>query len=743
MLNTTEEVQLAFEKANRDASKLKHEYLTLEHLTFAIMCVEEFGVTLTELGIDYESLKNRLENHLLNECDDIVIEGKIKAKKTRAVERVMQRSFAQALFSNRDKVSLADFILSLLHEKNCLATYYCIQAGVTKDKMAEFLYSEFMFEEGLAAGGGKHANPLERYTDNLTEMAANGEIDPVIGRAEEIESIALSLSRRSKNNVMLVGDPGVGKTAIAEGLAYRIVNKEVPKFLEDYEVFSLKITTLLAGTRYRGEFEERMDALLEDLIQHEKAILYIDEAHMMNGAGAGQSENPNDLANILKPALSKGTIKVIGSTTWDEFRKHFEKDTALMRRFQRVSVEEPSEKDTVAILAGIKKYYEKYHKIKIHKNALTRSVELSVKYQHDKKLPDKAIDLIDQACARFNLLDGFEGKRVVKASEIEVEMAKVLKMPVENIRERETTSLANLESNIKSYVYGQDVAIEQVVDKILVAQAGLKDRNKPIGSFVFMGPTGTGKTETAKQIADNLGVELVRFDMSEYQESHSVSKLLGSPPGYVGYGDSSGKLINKLQEHPNCVLLLDEIEKAHPDISQILLQVMDYGKISGGNGKEIDVSNCVLILTTNLGAADSEKNTIGFGDAAQKVYKDAAFKKFFSPEFRNRLDKVVTFNYLEESVIGKIVDKFISDLRVTLKGKGVTVKLDKTAKAYLMKHGYHREMGARPLGRVIDEKIKTPLSKAILFGELKDGGTVTISAAKNITLSYESNQNVT
>lgn len=735
MLNTSEEVQLAFEKAAKDAVKLKHEYLTLEHLTFAIMCVDEFAATLSDLDIDCEKIKNQLELHLLNECDEIVIEEKRKAKKTRAVERVMQRSFAQALFSNRDKVVLADIILSLLQEKNCYATYYCVQNGITKDKMAEFLYSEFMLGEGLGSKG-KVQNPLEQYTDNLTEQAANGEIDPVIGRADEIESIALALGRRTKNNVMLVGDPGVGKTAIAEGLAHRIVNKEVPKFLEDYEVFSLKITTLLAGTRYRGEFEERMDALLEDLMQHEKAILYIDEAHMMNGAGAGQSDNPNDLANILKPALSKGTIKVIGSTTWDEFRKHFEKDSALMRRFQRVSVDEPSEEVTVDILSGIKKYYEQYHGIKIHKAAITRAVELSVKYQHDKKLPDKAIDLIDQACSRFNLLSE-PGKKVIKAANVEVEMAKVLKMPVENIRERETTSLANLESNIKSYVYGQDTAIEQVVDKILVAQAGLKDRNKPIGSFVFMGPTGTGKTETAKQIAENLGVELVRFDMSEYQESHSVSKLLGSPPGYVGYGDSSGKLINKLQEHPNCVLLLDEIEKAHPDISQILLQVMDYGKISGGNGKEIDVSNCVLILTTNLGAADSEKNTIGFGDSAQKVYKDAAFKKFFSPEFRNRLDKVVTFNYLEESVIGKIVDKFIGDLRVTLKGKGVTVKLDKTAKEYLMEHGYHREMGARPLGRVIDEKVKTPLSKAILFGELKDGGTVTISADPDIMLTYE------
>lgn len=731
MINTTEEVQLAFDKALRDANKLKHEYITLEHLAFAMLCVEEFSKSIENIGINVDDCKTNLENYLVNECEDIVVDSIAKVKRTRAVERVMQRSFAQSLFSNRDKVGLSDILLSLLHEKNCFAVYFLLQAGITKEKIAEHLFGDLLDGEFNFDGSA-----LEKYADNLTELAIENKIDPVIGRSEELESISLALGRRTKNNVLLVGDPGVGKTAIAEGLAHKINNKEVPEFLYDYEVYSLRIPSLLAGTRYRGEFEERMEHLLEELDQKEKLVLYIDEAHMINGAGAGNSENPNDLANILKPALAKGKIKIIASTTWEEYRKYFEKDSALMRRFQRLTVDEPDESTTYDILLGIKKYYEDFHQVKIRKTALQSAIKLTVKYQQNKKLPDKAIDILDQACARFKLSKTDE-KKLVRPSNIEFEMAKIMKMPLETVQEKESDTLANLEINIKSKVYGQDAAVETIVDRICVARAGLKAKNKPIGSFVFMGPTGTGKTETAKQLSENLGIPLIRFDMSEFQESHSVSKLIGSPPGYVGYNEGSGKLINKLEENPNCVLLLDEIEKAHPDVSQILLQIMDNGKVTGSNGKEVDVSNCVLILTTNLGAVDTEKNTIGFGDQKNKVYKKDAFKKYFQPEFRNRIDKVIVFNYLEKPVIRNIVDKFITEVKTFVESKDITIIVEDSATEFLIDNGYDREMGARPLSRVIDEKIKTPLSKQMLFGELKNGGTVYVSAADDIKLKFE------
>jgi ATP-dependent Clp protease ATP-binding subunit ClpA len=729
MINTTEAVKLVFDKAQRDAQKLGHEYITLEHVVYAILCVDEIKTELTSLEIDVDSCKEQIEKFLITDCSDITTDNKIKKiKKTRAVERMMQRSFTQALFANRDKIDIDDILLSILHEDNSNAVYFCNEAGITKDTIADNL----LFNDEIV---GKSV--LQKYTDNLTAMASSNEIDPIVGRDYEVEAISLALGRKTKNNVLLVGDPGVGKTAIAEGLAHKIIAKDVPKFLHDYEVYSLNITSLLAGTRYRGEFEERMEQLLEELEHNNKIILYIDEAHMINGAGSGNSENPNDLANMLKPALSKGKIKVIASTTWEEYRKYFEKDAALMRRFQKVTVDEPDKETAIDILTGIKKYYENFHDIAISDDAIESAVNLSVKYQFDKKLPDKAIDLIDQACARFKLLSK-KKKRNVKKQHIEYEIAKVLKMPLEQIQEKESSVLANLETKIKSKVFGQDDAVKQIVDKICIARAGLKDQNKPIGSFVLMGPTGTGKTETAKQLADNLGVSLIRFDMSEFQEAHSVSKLIGSPPGYVGYGEGSGKLINKLEETPNCVLLLDEIEKAHPDVSQLLLQIMDYGKITGSNGKEVNLSNCVLLLTTNLGAVDTEKNTIGFSDAnSKKVYKKDAFKKFFSPEFRNRIDKVIVFNYLERATVKSIVHKFMAEVEESIENKKVNLIMDDSAIDYLTDKGYDREMGARPLTRFIEDKIKTPLSKELLFGCLKNGGTVRISASKDIVLEYE------
>jgi ATP-dependent Clp protease ATP-binding subunit ClpA len=619
----------------------------------------------------------------------------------------------------------------MIHEKKTHAAYYIQQAGIEKDKFSDYLSSEIeIVDEEEDIPEGILNKTLRSFTENLNTQVNQGKVDPVIGRSEELDSIALALGRRQKNNVLLVGDPGVGKTAIAEGLAWNIENKQVPKFLQEYKVYNLDIGSMLAGSKYRGDFEERFKMVLKALKKKGKAIMFIDEAHMISGAGAGGQNSSNDLANMLKPALSKGDLKVVASTTWEEYRKYFEKDRALMRRFQRVGVDEPTKETTKDILLGITKYYEDYHGTNITEDAIDAAIKLSVKYQSDKKLPDKAIDLIDLACSRFKVNDEAQGK--VTEKEIQFELSKALKVPFEQIAERETGNLAKLEENMKKVVYGQDTAIDSIVDKVLISQAGLKREDKPIGSFVFMGPTGCGKTETAKQLAEQLGVKLVRFDMSEYQEKHSVAKLLGSPPGYVGHEEKGGLLIEKLQENPNCVLLLDEIEKAHPDVSQVLLQVMDNGKVTGANGKEADARNCFLILTTNLGAKESEKNTIGFGeDNDVESYSDKELKKFFAPEFRNRLDAVITFNKLGKNIMIKIVGKFLLELKNLLNEKNVETTITDDAIDYLISKGFDKKMGARPLQRVIDNDIKSPLSKVLLFGDLKNGGSLNIDIKDN------------
>jgi ATP-dependent Clp protease ATP-binding subunit ClpA len=744
MVEPSKDLQLVFDKAVKDAQLLKHEYVTLEHLLFSMLCSENFYNLVKGFGADPDYLKSNLEHFLKNNCDEIKTEAeKFKPKKTQTVERCLNRAFTQTLFNGRTHIELSDVMLSIISEKKSHAAFYCDQAGIDKDKFASYLSSEIEVEEEEDEMSGAAAKALRSFTTNLNDEVKKKTIDPVIGRKEELDAIALALGRRNKNNVLLVGDPGVGKTAIAEGLAFNIEQKTVPAFLQDYNVYNLDIGSMLAGSKYRGDFEERFKLVLQALKKKGKTIMFIDEAHMISGAGAGGGNSANDLANMLKPALSKGNIKVVASTTWEEYRKYFEKDRALMRRFQRVTVDEPTASVTKDILLGLKKYYEDYHKTTITEAAIDEAIKLSVKYQADKKLPDKAIDLIDQACSRFNLKE-VVGDKIVDAFEIQYELAKAVNLPEEQVSERETENLANLEHNIKRQVYGQDKAVESIVDKILVAQAGLKSPDKPIGSFVFMGPTGTGKTETAKALATNLGVKLVRFDMSEYQEKHSVSKLIGSPPGYVGHEDSAGQLIVKLQESPNCVLLLDEIEKAHPDVSQILLQIMDNGKITGCNGKEADARNCVLILTTNLGAADSEKNSIGFGgDFQDNSYEDKALKKFFSPEFRNRLDGVITFAKLGKEIMLKIVGKFLVELKDMVKDKGINITITDEALDYLVDKGFDPKMGARPLQRVIDKEIKMPLARELLFGKLKDGGNLTIDVVDNaIALKVETNETV-
>ena len=728
MVEPSKELQLVFDKAINDAKKLQHEYITLEHLLYAIFCEEKFCNIVGMYGADIEYIKSNLEHYLKNSMSEIVTENeKQKPKKTQTVERVLNRAFTQVLFAGRNNIELTDVVLSMLNEKKSISVFYLEKGGIEKSKFAEFLNDEI--EESLLEDEGVSSEAkraLRAFTTNLNDEVKREKIDPIIGRGEELEGLALALGRRQKNNVLMVGDPGVGKTAIAEGLAYNIEHNLVPEFLKEYKVYNLDIGAMLAGSKYRGDFEERFKLVLSALVKQGKTIMFIDEAHMMNGAGAGGGGNSNDLANMLKPALTKGDLKVVASTTWEEYRKYFEADRALMRRFQRITVGEPSKQTTRDILLGIRKYYEKFHGTTITEEAIDSSIKLSVKYQTDKKLPDKAIDLIDIACSRFKVNNDDSKEKIVTASSIEFELAKLVDMPTERIAEKETDSLLNLEKNIKSVVYGQDEAIESIVDKVLVNQAGLKADDKPIGSFVFMGPTGTGKTETAKALASNLGVKLVRFDMSEYQERHSVSKLIGSPPGYVGYEENNGILITKLQESPNCVLLLDEIEKAHPDVSQILLQLMDNGKVTGSNGKTADARNCTLILTTNLGSHKAEQNTIGFTKELEQQYEDTDLKQFFAPEFRNRLDGVITFAKLSKEIMMKIVGKFLVELKTMVADKNIAMTITDDTLDYLVDKGFDPKMGARPLQRVIDKDIKRKLAREMLFGKLKNGGSITI-----------------
>jgi ATP-dependent Clp protease ATP-binding subunit ClpA len=727
MVEPGQELQAVFDKSIKDAQKLKHEYVTLEHLLFAMLCSDSFFNAVKGYGADVEYIKSNLEHYLKEQLQDIVIDvEKYKPKKTQTVERVLNRAFTQVLFAGRNTIELADVLLSILSEKKTHAYFYLTKGGIKKEDFADYITNEIADELEDEEMSGQAQRALRAFTTNLNEEVKKKKVDPVIGRSEELDSIALALGRRQKNNVLLVGDPGVGKTAIAEGMAWNIENDQVPEFLKEYNVFMLDIGAMLAGSKYRGDFEERFKLVLAGLRKKGKTIMFIDEAHMMNGAGTGGQGNANDLANMLKPALTKGDIKVVASTTWEEYRKYFEADRALMRRFQRVTIDEPSKEVATDILLGIKKYYEDYHNTEITVEAIDAAIKLSVKYQPDRKLPDKAIDLIDLACSRFNLKNQKKNK-IVTDKEIQFELSKVVNLPAEQVAERETDNLANLEKNMKGTVFGQDDALESLVDKILVAQAGLKPDDKPIGSFVFMGPTGTGKTETAKQLAHHLGVQLVRLDMSEYQEKHAVSKLIGSPPGYVGFEENAGILITKLQENPNCVLLLDEIEKAHPDISQILLQLMDSGKLTGSNGKVADARNAILILTTNLGAADAERNTIGFGEDMENDYEDTELKRYFAPEFRNRLDATITFGRLSKEVMLKIVGKFLLELIDMVKDKNVKVTISDETLDYLVEKGFNKKMGARPLQRVIDKEIKRPLSRELLFGKLKDGGNVNIT----------------
>jgi len=741
MLEPNSDLEAIFERAVTVAQKNQHEYITLEHFLWSMVVDEKFGGMLKEFGAEVDSLKTNLEKFIDEELKEIKTDKPDqKPKKTNTMERMLNRAFTQVLFSGRQQIDPIDCFISLFAEKKSFANYFLRKAKVDKETFIKWINEENAKEEneeGESSGkyGSKESERLlAKYCVNLTAKVKNKQIDPVIGREKEIEEIQLVLARRSKSNVMMIGEPGVGKTAIAEGIARKIFEGAVPKFIQNHTVYSLDISAMIAGSKYRGDFEERLKGVIKVLENKKDCILFIDEAHMMNGAGsAGNSSN--DMANMLKPALGKGTIKVIASTTWEEFRKHFEKDRALMRRFQRVVVDEPNEATAIKIIKGLKKYYEKHHGVKITNQAVIDSVRYSIKYMTDKKLPDKAIDLIDCACARFKVKDEESG--IVDHDEIVFEVAKLANLPIDQVAAKENKNLKDLDKNMRGKVYGQDQAIEILLDKIFIAQAGLKSINKPVGNFLFSGPTGVGKTEVAKQLANNMSVELVRFDMSEFQESHSVAKFIGAPPGYVGFEDNAGQLITKLQEHPNCVLLLDEVEKAHPSVLNVLLQLMDNGFVTGSNGKKADGRNAIIIMTSNLGAADAEKNAVGFGSLERDDDNKDAINKFFAPEFRNRLDGIIQFGKLDQITMIKIVKKFIDELNSLLKEKYVQVKLNTDAVEFLIKKGFNKKMGARPLSRTIDELIKKPLSKEILFGNLTNGGLVEITIEKNeLKLNY-------
>jgi ATP-dependent Clp protease ATP-binding subunit ClpA len=738
MIEPSQRLQHIFNLSISIAKELNHEYITIETIVYAILNEDLSIEELKNFGADIDYIKKNLENYLNNNLKDIKSDSEdLQPKKTHSVERVLNRCFSQVLFSGRQRMEVADIIISVLSEKNSFAFYFLTKGGVTKEKFVNY-FQESLLEED--AQETTHATPapqvdriINQFCTNLSLQAKQRKIDPVIGRDDEIEKIQLILARRNKSNVLMVGDPGVGKTAIAEGLARKIFEKKVPKFIQDHQVYSLDISSLLAGSKYRGDFEERVKAIMAALEKKGKIILFIDEAHMISGAGSA-NQSSNDMANMLKPILTKGILKIIASTTWEEYRKYFEKDRALMRRFQRVNIDEPTEDVTVKILKGLKKYYEKYHQVKITDAAIDQAVKLSMKYMPDKKLPDKAIDILDCASARYKLKDDPETDgidQIVDIEQVTYELSKMINMPLETVAQKESKNLADLEQGIKSVIFGQDVAVDNLLDKIFVAQAGMKSPNKPIGSFLFLGPTGCGKTETAKQLANKMGLPLIRFDMSEYQEKHSVAKFIGAPPGYVGYEENAGQLITKLQETPNCILLLDEIEKAHPDVSNVLLQFMDNGFITGSNGKVADGRNTILIMTSNLGAADNEKNTIGFGDLSKLDEDDKAVKKFFAPEFRNRLDSIVRFTGLKKDTVKKIVVKFVDELNSQLKDKNILINIDNNAINYLADNGYDKKMGARPLARLIDNRIKSPLSRRMLFGDLKDGGKITITMKEN------------
>ena len=727
------------------ANERRHEFATLEHLLLALLDEPDATRVMKACSVDLGELRSTLVEFIDEDLSNLVtdIDGS-EAVPTAAFQRVIQRAAIHVQSSGRTEVTGANVLVAIFAERESNAAYFLQEQDMTRYDAVNFIAhgvaKDPAFGEARPVQGSTEAeeesqhsaapeadqkeSALGKYCVDLNAKSREGAIDPLIGRDQEVERCIQVLCRRRKNNPLLVGDPGVGKTAIAEGLARKIVKGEVPEVLAHTTIYSLDMGALLAGTRYRGDFEERLKAVVTELEDHPDAVLFIDEIHTVIGAGA-TSGGAMDASNLLKPALQGGKLRTMGSTTYKEFRQHFEKDRALSRRFQKIDVTEPSVDDTVKILKGLKPYFEEHHGVKYTADAIKTAVELSARYINDRKLPDKAIDVIDEAGAAQHLLAESKRRKTIGTKEIEAVVAKIARIPPKNVSKDDAEVLKDLESTLKRVVFGQDAAIEALSSAIKLARAGLREPEKPIGNYLFAGPTGVGKTEVAKQLADTLGVELLRFDMSEYMEKHAVSRLIGAPPGYVGF-DQGGMLTDGVDQHPHCVLLLDEIEKAHPDVYNILLQVMDHGKLTDHNGRTVDFRNVILIMTSNAGAADQAKAAIGFGRDRREGEDTAAIERTFTPEFRNRLDAVISFAPLPKEVILQVVEKFVLQLEAQLLDRGVTIELTRPAAEWLADKGYDDKMGARPLGRVIQEYIKKPLAEELLFGKLSKGGVVKV-----------------
>jgi ATP-dependent Clp protease ATP-binding subunit ClpA len=741
------EIESIIEQAVSSARDRTHEYCTIEHLLLSLITHAPFKKCLDTFGIETDTMIKEvtlyIDNMLAIKAE--VDQGEeISLRKTNALERVMNRSITQVLFTGRKQVTTLDLYLSISSESNSHAHYFLLKYGVTKNEFVAHWQKHYKTTDTVTKLSESQADEiLEEYTTNLSELARNNKLEPLVGRATELNEIINVLAKRYKSNVLMVGDPGVGKTAIAEGLAQMIADKQVPEFLLDHDVFSIEIGNLLAGSKYRGDFEEKIKAIIESLITKKKAVLFIDEAHTMKGSGTA-SNGSIDFANMIKPAITKGNLKVIASTTWEEFYESFEKDRALMRRFYRVGIDEPDRDSTIKILAGISTRLNEFHNVEITEDAIVAAVDSANRYIHDRKNPDKSIDLLDAACAKQRVLEN-AGELITKDLIFE-QVERIAKVPADKMKDSaDIDKIIQLESNIKNKLYGQTDTVNKVLERIYVSFAGISNEKKPLASFLFLGPTGTGKTELARLLGKNLDMPLIKYDMSEYSEKFNVSALLGAPPGYVGFGEGNlggGKLINDLSKNPHSILLFDEVEKAHPDIFNIFLQLLDDGKITGTNGKEVNAKNCVIIMTSNLGSADAERNNIGFGSQEKNNEDERALKEFFKPEFRNRIDLVCKFNKLDALAIKKIVVKFTEELTDTLKEvHNISLFLSEPVIEYLAEKGYDKKMGARPLARKIDELIRVPLSKKILFERVKNAN-VTVKL-ENDEIVFETTQKQT
>ena len=730
------------------ANERRHEYATLEHLLLSLIDDSDASAVLRACSVDLDILRKNLTQYVDTELENLVIETREEAKPTAGFQRVVQRAVIHVQSSGREEVTGANVLVAIFAERESHAAFFLQEQDMTRYDAVNYISHGIAKRPGMSDASKtprgaeddhesrdskdskegpeqkKKEAALDAYCVNLNKKAKDGKIDPLIGREAEVQRTIQVLCRRQKNNPLLVGEPGVGKTAIAEGLAHKIINGAVPEVLANATVFALDMGTLLAGTRYRGDFEERLKQVMKEIEQHKDAILFIDEIHTVIGAGA-TSGGAMDASNLLKPALAQGVLRCIGSTTYKEYRQYFEKDRALVRRFQKIDVNEPTVEDAIEILKGLKPYFEEFHKIRYTNEAVRAAVELSARFIHDRKLPDKAIDVIDETGASQMLVAEAKRKKTIGIKEIEATIATMARIPAKSVSKDDAEVLQHLEETLKRVVYGQNEAIAALSSAIKLARAGLRDPEKPIGSYLFSGPTGVGKTEAARQLASSLGVELVRFDMSEYMERHTVSRLIGAPPGYVGF-DQGGLLTDAIDQHPHCVLLLDEIEKAHPDLFNILLQIMDHGKLTDHSGKQINFRNVILIMTTNAGAQDLAKAAFGFTRSKREGDDTEAINRLFAPEFRNRLDAIVPFGRLPEDVIARVVDKFILQLEAQLADRNVTIELAEEARAWLVKNGYDETMGARPMARVIQKEIKTLLADEVLFGRLKNGGIVRV-----------------